>query len=61
MPLRVHRLTALVLFLTSLVLYLKTMAPTVSFWDCGELITAATIMGVPRLRYASRNASCTMS
>jgi len=29
------------------VTYLSTVAPTASFWDCGELIATACIMGVP--------------
>ncbi len=42
-----HRITAAVVFLISSVVFLMTVAPTISFWDCGEFITAAVTMAVP--------------
>ncbi len=44
---KIHRLTALAIFLLTGIIYLMTMAPTLSFWDCGEFIAASHTMSVP--------------
>ncbi len=44
---RINKIIAGITFLTSFLLYLITMAPTTSFWDCGEFIATSFIMGVP--------------
>ncbi len=42
-----HRIAAAAAFLLSLVVYLRTIAPTVSFWDCGEFIACSHLLAVP--------------
>ncbi len=43
----INRLVAIFVFLTTLVVYLKTMSVTVVFWDVGEFCAAAKLMQVP--------------
>jgi hypothetical protein len=42
-----HHLAGAAVFLIAMGLYLKTMAPTVSFWDTGEFIACSYTLSIP--------------
>ncbi len=44
---KLHRIIAGVVFLISFYVFLSTVQPSVSFWDCGEFIASSYAMQVP--------------
>ena len=44
---RTNRLIALFVLVLSFLVYYDTMAPSVSYWDCGEFIAVSYTLGVP--------------
>jgi tetratricopeptide (TPR) repeat protein len=44
---KVHRIIAGLLLAVTLIIYLTTIAPTLSFWDCGEFIACSYTLSVP--------------
>ncbi len=43
----VHRIGAAAAFVLSFLIYMRTIAPTVSFWDCGEFIACSHLLAIP--------------
>ena len=44
---KLNNIFAIVTFLYAFIIYILTMAPTTSFWDCGEFIATSITLGVP--------------
>ena len=44
---RLHTITGFFVFFITALVYIMTVQPSVSFWDCGEFIASAFLMQVP--------------
>src|SRR4030067_941608 len=44
---RISLVLSLLVFGLTFFVYLITLAPTVTFWDCGELIDSSYTLGIP--------------